>query len=212
MAKVLADFYYRWVRNRIRESFTADGTISGVKEWIEVDTTTAPIELIFPDIAANDILNGKQIHIIDQGNAATNNITLKPNPSDGTSINGFPSEVISIDNLTKVYQLVDSVWILMNFRGFNNQTAVSSTYTALFSDSTILGDTSGGAFTVNIPTAIGAKGIRFLIKKVFGAAPQLTIDPFSTQTIDGLTTVNLTGSGGPFIEIESDGANWFRIG
>lgn len=212
MAKVLADFYYRWVKDRIRESFTVSGTISSTKEWIEVDTTLGAIQLELPDTDANDILNGKKIHIVDQGNAGTNNITIIPNGSDGTTIDGLTSDVISVNNTVRIYELVDNVWTVINRGSTTNQRSIFATDTALQSDDTIIANTSGGAFTLNLPTAIGIKGKKFLIKKVFGAANQLTIDPFGTETIDTILTVNLTGSGGAFIWIESDDANWIRIG
>lgn len=85
---------------------------------------------------------------------------------------------------------------------------VSTTYTALITDDMIIADTSGGAFTVDLFTAVGNQGKTITIKKLSGAAPQLTIDGNGSETIDGGLTVNLTGSNGPSVTLVSDNANW----
>jgi hypothetical protein len=69
-------------------------------------------------------------------------------------------------------------------------------------------DTTGGAFQVNLPTAIENKAT-IVIKKTAGS-PAVTVDGFSTQTIDdGLTAVinKIYES----ITLVSDNANWWVI-
>lgn len=212
MPKVQNDFYFRWAQSRIQATYTVDQTLDALIEFVGVDTTSNIVEIELPDSTGTDVLNTKRIYIIDQGNAATNNITIIPNGSDGTTIDNLTSDVISVDNAIRIYELVGSVWTVMNRGSSTNQRTITATDTALQSDDTIIGNTTGGAFTLNLPTAVGIKSKRYLIKKLFGAANQLTIDPFGAETIDTIATVNLTGSTGAFIEIESDGVNWIRIG
>lgn len=84
----------------------------------------------------------------------------------------------------------------------------TTTYTILTSDDLILGDTSGGAFTLTLPTAVGNTGKQFKIKYTdSGFANALTVDGDGTETIDGSTTTTLNTLGETLV-IVSDGSNW----
>jgi hypothetical protein len=71
----------------------------------------------------------------------------------------------------------------------------------------ILADTSGGAWTLTLPTAVGNSGKTFRIKKTTSDTSLLTIDPNGSQTIDGLTTDTLIYQN-DWIAIVSDNTNW----
>ncbi len=90
-------------------------------------------------------------------------------------------------------------------------TTKTVSYTATISDSVLLGDASGGAFTFTLPTAVGIAGREYVFKKIDSSANAVTIDGDGTETIDGATTYDLT-SQYQFIRIVSDGANWLIIG
>jgi hypothetical protein len=72
----------------------------------------------------------------------------------------------------------------------------------------LLIDTTSGAITANLPTAVNLQG-RYIKFKNTGTN-NLTIDGFSTETIDGSTTLVLASNG--YATIMSDGTNWRRIG
>ncbi len=84
--------------------------------------------------------------------------------------------------------------------------AVSSTYTAEGVDHTLLGDASGGDFTISLPEAGNVEG-KVLVLKNVGASGTLTIDPSGSETIDGASTHGLAGQYDS-IMIQSDGSNW----
>ena len=91
----------------------------------------------------------------------------------------------------------------------NNLTVVSktTTYTATTTDDVILCDTSGGAWTLSLFAASGNSGKRLIIKKTTNDFTQLTIDPNSTETIDGQTTTTLDTQF-ETLTIVCDGTNW----
>lgn len=91
----------------------------------------------------------------------------------------------------------------------NNLTVVSktTTYTATTTDDVILCDTSGGAWTLSLFAASGNSGKRLIIKKTTSDFTQLTIDPNSTETIDGQTTTTLDTQF-ETLTIVCDGTNW----
>ena len=90
--------------------------------------------------------------------------------------------------------------------------AKTSNYTAVASDSTITGATSGGAFTITLPSAVGLEGKRFTIRKSDTSSNLLTVATTSSQTIgsNSATSTKLHAKG-EAITLESDGANWIYI-
>lgn len=138
MAKVQSDFYFRWAQDRIQATYTADQELDALIEYAGVDTTSNVIEIELPDSSGTDVINGKKIWIIDQGNAATNNITVIPNALDGTTIQGVSEYGITQDNQIIIFELVDDQWIITtdvtaqlrrDFVTANNQiTTASSTF------------------------------------------------------------------------------------
>jgi hypothetical protein len=84
---------------------------------------------------------------------------------------------------------------------------VSTTYseTATKGTKIIKADTTGGAFTINLPTAVSNTAI-IIIKKVAGSGA-LTIDGNSTETIDGGTTATINKVY-ESITLISDNTNW----
>lgn len=84
----------------------------------------------------------------------------------------------------------------------------TTTYTATTSDDLILADTSGGAWTLTLPTAVGNDGKRFWIKYTDNNIQYaLTVDGNGTETIEGALTTTLNTEG-EVLHIASDGANW----
>jgi hypothetical protein len=90
-------------------------------------------------------------------------------------------------------------------------TSVTSTYTITASDSVIIA--TSNYFTINLPTAVGITGREYVIKRSSSnnAPGSITVDGYSTQTIDGSATYIL-GSAGKYVRIASDGANWIVVG
>lgn len=94
--------------------------------------------------------------------------------------------------------------------------SITANYTALWSDTVLLVNATGGNITVTLPdsgTVASPKdemGKIFHVKKVDASANTVTIDGFSTQTIDGATT-NVINTQYDSVTIVSDGSNWHII-
>jgi len=65
---------------------------------------------------------------------------------------------------------------------------VTAAYTLTLSDDVVLADTTSGAFSLSLPKASLAEGKVYHLKKVSADASDMTIDAFSSETIDGATT------------------------
>jgi hypothetical protein len=65
---------------------------------------------------------------------------------------------------------------------------------------------TSGAITVTLPTAV-SNAASFIIKKTDSSTNKVTIDAYSTETIDGGTTYILNDQYN-YVEIVSNGTNW----
>ncbi len=86
----------------------------------------------------------------------------------------------------------------------------TAAYTMKEQDGVILCDSSGGAFSVTLLTAVGRMGRRIIIKKIDVTALDVTVDASGSETIDGALTFPLV-SQYHGIELCSGGANWHVI-
>ena len=84
----------------------------------------------------------------------------------------------------------------------------TTTYPILTTDDFVRCDASSGSFTTTLPTAVGASGKIYRIKRTDQTlANAVTIATTSSQTIDGVTTRKLMTQYEEYAVI-SDGANW----
>ena len=88
--------------------------------------------------------------------------------------------------------------------------AVTATATQIATDRLILGDATGGAFTVTLLTAAGREGWEIMVKKTDASGNAVTIDGAGSETIDGATTVALSSQYSSR-RLISDGTNWHVV-
>ena len=107
---------------------------------------------------------------------------------------------------SSTYLRGDGSWSTVS-GGAYTVTNQTTTYNATATSGTLIVkcDTSGGAFTVNLPTAVGNTAT-IIIKKTAGSAA-VTVDGNTTETIDGglTATINKVYES---ITLISDNANW----
>lgn len=72
-------------------------------------------------------------------------------------------------------------------------------------------DASGGAVTITLPPAKDAKGEWVLIKKTNSGTPNVTVDGDGSETIDGSTTLTISGHNDHY-KIASNGISWYVVG
>lgn len=83
----------------------------------------------------------------------------------------------------------------------------TSTYTVLSTDDIVNCDTSGGAFTLNLFTAVGNSGKTLVFKKTNSNLLGVTIDASGTETID-LALTKVLYLQNETVTIYSNGTNW----
>ena len=94
--------------------------------------------------------------------------------------------------------------------------SITANYTTDWYDTILLVNATGGNITITLPdsglvaSTKDEMGKIFYIKKVDASANTVTVDGYSTQTIDGATTKVLTTQYDS-ISIVSDGSNWHII-
>lgn len=88
--------------------------------------------------------------------------------------------------------------------------AVNANAVALTTDAVISVDASSGAVTISLPTAVGIAGRTYYIKKIDSTFNSVFVQAAGVQTIDGLTTQNLSVQH-ETMQIVSTGAGWLKI-
>ena len=134
---------------------------------------------------------------VQNSNLANSTISL------GNATLTLGSATTSVGNLTASNLTVN---------GFNGAfVAKTGAYTLAATDGTVTGNASGGAFSLTLPTSVGATGRVYTLKKIDSSANVVTVATTLSQTIDGTTTRALSLQYDA-ITVQSDGANWFIIG
>lgn len=91
-----------------------------------------------------------------------------------------------------------------------NVSTKTAAYTIEQGDKIILGNATGGPFTVTLPPAAQYEGKQFIIKKTDASANAVTIDGNGSETIDGALTVALSTQY-ESRTVVSNGSNWSII-
>ena len=88
---------------------------------------------------------------------------------------------------------------------------ISGEYTATAFDFTILCSAASAGFGIALPTAVGANGRIYVIKKIDSTVNAITVSGYGTQVIENEATMTLETQWATRT-IQSDNANWFIIG
>ena len=92
MTKIQSDNYTQWKGDLINVTLTTTATLTSVQENVKLDSSGGIFTVTLPDVAS--MSTGKEIWFLDNGSAGTNNITIIPNPSDNTTIDGGAKYVV----------------------------------------------------------------------------------------------------------------------
>ena len=91
------------------------------------------------------------------------------------------------------------------------QTTKTANYTILSTDSTIFADTSGGAFTLTLPspTALAGKVYRIIDSTGFFNTNNLTLAPNGAEKIEGLAASKVLQTAWGWFNVTTNGTDWF---
>lgn len=155
------------------------------------------------------------------GNSATDNVTLRglvnindANGAAATNIGtGTTTGAVTIGGVNNTATMGSVTTfnrgVNVNVETFTTANAPTVTldddnYVAIFTN------TTGNNITLSLPTAVGRNG-RIIVVKV-ASTGDVTIDPATTETIDGVASITINGGGNLSRTIVSNGTNWFVIG
>jgi len=91
-----------------------------------------------------------------------------------------------------------------------NITSITSAYTVVTDVYYIRVDTTSGGVTITLPTAVDSAGRELVIKKINAGANNVTIDGYSSETIDGSASIVFNTQYENYTLI-SNGTNWEKI-
>lgn len=92
-----------------------------------------------------------------------------------------------------------------------NLVVKTANHTLTGTDSVVLGNAVGGAFTLTLPTAVSIAGRTYTLKKTDSSGNTVTLATTGGQTIDGAASASLS-SQYQYMTVASDGSNWMIVG
>ena len=134
--------------------------------------------------------------------SVTNNIPI----FDGTSGKYLQDSGVALN----AFVTVSGAETISNKR-FEVDSFSTSPQTLTYFQTVILVNAGTVPITLNLPTAVGAEGFSYYIKKIDGTSNNVTIDPSGAETIENISTY-VFNTALASIQIVSDGSNWFIIG
>lgn len=133
----------------------------------------------------------------------TNGQLLIGNGTGYTVANITPGTGISVTNAA------GSITLATN--GTTNTTTKTANYTITTNDAIIFCDTSGGAFTLTLPSPTGLAGklYRIIDSTGFFQSNNLTLSPSASEKIEGLAASKVLQTPWGWFNVTTDGTNWF---
>ncbi len=172
---------------------------------IFVDATLGAVTISLYTAAGN---GGRKVRVI-KTDATANAVTLDASTTE--TINGGLTKILSAQYDAANIVSDGSNWVVLNAGALvQNVLSKTTTYSVVSADGddvVVLADASGGAWTLSLYTAVGNKGRKVTVKKTDSSVNAITIDPSSTQTVDGVTTRDIARQN-QVITLVSDGSNW----
>lgn len=194
-----------------------NGTVNGTTQWVLTSSvvtvgTTPLVFTIFTRNPASYLLVANNLSDVANKTTSFNNISPMTTGGDiiyggasgsGTRLaNGSSGQVLTSTGGTSapIWQSTSVSYSVVS---------KTTTYAASTTDNVILVDDSGGSWTLTFPTAVGATGHVYIVKKTNNDTNIVTLATTSAQTIDGNASgVLKVATNGECYEIVSDGANW----
>ena len=150
--------------------------------------------------------------VVGVGRGGTGIIQL---PTDGqlligsTSSNGYILSTLTASTGISITNAGGSITISGN--SIFAQTTKTANYTILSTDSTIFADTSGGAFSLTLPSpaALAGKIYRIIDTTGFFGTNNLTLARSSTEKIEGLASSKVLQTNWGWFNVTTNGTDWF---
>jgi len=112
MAKTQSDDYTQWKGSLIKVTLTTTATLTSVQENVELDSSAGIFTVTLPDITSPIMTTGKVIWFYDNGNAATNNITIIANTGDGSAIDDGDEYIVDQNDRVARFELINNRWMV----------------------------------------------------------------------------------------------------
>lgn len=133
----------------------------------------------------------------------------------GVSARDFNDAGAHVGASSAVHGLAGAVVGTTDTQTLSNKTVLqgvatkTANYTATATDNILLVSAASGSVTITLPTAVGATGQTYTIKRTDTTYTNtLTVATTSSQTIDGATTYGLLWVQYAYVQVVSDGSNW----
>jgi hypothetical protein len=169
-----------------------------------------------PGSAITGNISGNAANVTGVVNIANGGTGLSTTPTNGQLLIGngtnYTLSTLTAGTGISITNAAGSITITNNTASpFVTKTA---NYTILSTDGIIFCDTSGGAFTLTLPspTSLGGHLYRIIDSTGFFQSNNLTLTPHSTELIEGLAANKVLQTPWGGFTVTTDGTNWFVMG
>lgn len=180
---------------------------------VSVNGVSVPVVGITKTIGASDPTNDR-IDIVTTDNLGVVTVTagtaaavplLATIPANSALIAAVYVQAATVAILTA--DIIDKrIVVTLTSAAATSVVTATATYAMSTANDVILADATSAAFTITLPTAIGAQKT-YSIKKINSNTNWVTVDGFGTETVDGSLSAILKVEN-VSITLASDGSNW----
>src|SRR3990167_3060737 len=205
----------------IPSSWALTSVNSSSKYWIRISSTTNPITVarayfIIPKLSVPGLLALSTDEILKEewawcSFAGTVYVTIKNDGAASYEGNLFIKSASTSTNLQNFFVYNNPFTIDYEDKTFKAVTSINSNSSLTSNDGVVFVDASTSSIDIDLPTATGRSGMRFIIKVVdIGSGQFVSVSAPSGETINGAPTYTFN-SDFDCIEIISNGSRWFII-
>lgn len=213
-----SDGYISWT---VPGDWTTNSVNSQTKYWIRISTTTVPTTMakcyyLIPYNSVPALLARSSSQLTNEEWAwcsygTSIYVTIRNDGNSSFEGDFFITSSSSATNKQNFF--ISNHEYKMNYKDLNYDPVLNKAidYVVTGNEGVISVDASAGNKLITLPTAVGIEGKRITIKtKDIVSAGNVTIDTFSSETIDGAGTLVLTIDYS-VVTLISDGSNWLIL-
>jgi hypothetical protein len=179
-----------WGSNPSTGNFRTGAAIQGFSELSWTDNSSHPSYLTLSTVPASSTTLTERVRVTAYG-AVGINVTS-------------PAAKFHVNGTGRFDSTLTTTGVKAGYRN------VTSGVTLTELDEYVFGNATSTSFNITLPTAVGADGQRYTIKKIDASANSVSVITSSSQTIDGASSVSLS-SQWDYVTVIANGGNWLIV-
>ncbi len=186
----------------------ADDSTGAVRDIYVIDASGGDVDVTLPEIATSDGVGGRGVWLVAEAGVPGNTISVAPSGTDTISGSGSWSDLNAAGDAVFIWpdaQASPKNWVILSFYDSTGggggggvspltltRTSVSAaSYSVAAGVDVVEVDASSNNVTINLPAVASSDGRQIVVNRRDNSSFVVTIDPNSTETINGDATLEL---------------------